>query len=556
MGKIVIYQIFSRLYTNSQGSNTPNGTIVQNGCGKMNHFTEKVLTEIKKAGYTHIWFTGIIAHASKTDYCEYGIPASHKSTVKGTAGSPYAIRDYYDIDPDLAENVENRMQEFESLVERVHKCRLKFIIDFVPNHVAREYRSIAKPDGIEDLGETDITNHCFNSNNNFYYIPSALGGEIDWQDYKEEPARATGNDRFSAYPTVCDWYETVKLNYGIDYQGNNVHHFNPVPNTWIKMVQILQYWSDKQIDAFRCDMAEMVPVEFWEYAIRTVKKHHKKILFIAEVYNPGLYSSYIEKGGFDYLYDKVGMYDTLRGIACGRESANAITRCWQNTGTNGNHMLHFMENHDEQRIASDFFAGNPVSGRAPMIISACIDTCPVMVYAGQEFGERGMDAEGFSGQDGRTTIFDYWCVDTLKRWYNNGNPSDKQLSAQEKELRTFYSTLMNIASKEQAIAKGLFFDLQYVNPLSENYNPHKQYSFLRKSGNELIIAVVNFDSKQVRVGVNIPAHAFEYMEIQQPGTYQFTDLLTKKKWTVNLFADRPIHITIPANGGVLLKYRF
>lgn len=554
MGKIVIYQILSRLYTNNNSSCIPDGTIDRNGCGKMNHFTEKVLKEIKKAGYTHIWFTGIIAHASKTDYSEYGIPASHRSTVKGNAGSPYAIRDYYDIDPDLAENVAMRMQEFESLVERVHKCHLKFIMDFVPNHVAREYKSVVKPQGIEDLGESDNTGHRFNSNNNFYYIHSALGGEIDWQDYKEEPARATGNDRFSAYPTICDWYETVKLNYGVDYQGNSTCHFNPVPNTWIKMTQILQYWADKHIDAFRCDMAEMVPVEFWEYAIHAVKKRHRQTLFIAEVYNPGLYSSYIKQGGFDYLYDKVGMYDTLRGIASGRESANAITRCWQNLGTIGSHMLHFMENHDEQRIASDFFAGDPLPGKAPMIVSACIDTCPVMVYAGQELGERGMDAEGFSGCDGRTTIFDYWCVDTLKRWYNNGNPSDRQLTAQERELRLFYSGLMNIAAKEKAIAKGLFFDLQYVNPYSDNYNPHKQYSFLRKAGNELILAVVNFDSKPVRTGVVIPAHAFDYLEITQPGAYICTDLLTKTDWTVNLYADRPINLTVPAFNAILLKF--
>lgn len=553
MGKIVIYQIFSRLYTNSQGNNVPNGTIEQNGCGKMNHFTENVLKAIKKSGYTHIWFTGIIAHASKTDYSGYGIPVSHKSTVKGQAGSPYAIRDYYDIDPDLAENVENRMLEFESLVERVHKCKLKFIIDFVPNHVAREYKSVAKPDNTEDLGEADITSHCFSSNNNFYYIQSALGGEIDWQDYKEEPARATGNDRFSAYPTICDWYETVKLNYGVDYQGNNIRHFNPVPSTWIKMTQILQYWADKKIDGFRCDMAEMVPVEFWTYAISAVKKLHKSIIFIAEVYNPGLYSSYIGQGGFDYLYDKVGMYDTLRRISCGIESANAITRCWQNIGTNGSHMLHFMENHDEQRIASDFFAGDPVSGIAPMIVSACIDTCPVMVYAGQELGERGMDSEGFSGCDGRTSIFDYWCVDTLKRWYNNGLPSGKQLTAKEEDLRTIYSTLMNIASKEKAISKGLFFDLQYVNPQSEKYNPHKQYSFLRKADNELILAVVNFDSKQVRIGVNIPAHAFDYLNIAKQGTFQFTELLTKKNWTVNLFADSPINLIVNAGSALLLK---
>lgn len=74
--------------------------------------------------------------------------------------------------------------------------------------------------------------------------------------YKEYPAKATGNNRFDAYPNINDWYETVKLNYGIDYQNGNTPHFNPIPDTWTKMLDILLFWAGKNIDGFRCDMAE------------------------------------------------------------------------------------------------------------------------------------------------------------------------------------------------------------------------------------------------------------------------------------------------------------
>ena len=321
--KMIIYQVFTRLFGNKGLRNKMNGTLEENGCGKMDDFTEKALHEIKKLGATHIWYTGIIAHTSQTDYSAYGIPRNHPAIVKGKAGSPYAIRDYYDVDPDLAVHVEHRMEEFQALVERSHKNGLDVIIDFVPNHVARQYHSIAKPEGVKDLGEGDDTSKAFAPNNNFYYIPGAhLDGEIDFYDeeqglYDEVPAKATGNNRFDAYPNKTDWYETVKLNYGVDYIGNTGNHFDPIPNTWKKMLDILLFWAGKGIDGFRCDMAEMVPCEFWGWVIPQVKAHYPKLLFIAEVYNPNEYRNYLHNGHFDYLYDKVGLYDTLRALTCG-----------------------------------------------------------------------------------------------------------------------------------------------------------------------------------------------------------------------------------------------
>ena len=376
--KIVIYQIFTRLFGNEEVRNEYNGTIEQNGCGKMDAITNQALHDIKKLGATHVWYTGVIAHASQTDYSAYGMPANHPSVVKGKAGSPYAIRDYYDIDPDLAVDVEKRMEEFEKLVKRTHDNGLKVIIDFVPNHVARQYHSIAKPLGVHDLGADDDNTKAFSPDNNFYYVPGTqLGGEVDLNDpvrgmYIEKPAKATGNNRFDAWPNKNDWYETVKLNYGVDYMNYTGNHFDPVPDTWKKMRDILLFWSSKGIDGFRCDMAEMVPCEFWGWVIPQIKQKHAKLTFIAEVYNPNEYRNYIHNGHFDYLYDKVGLYDTLRALTCGYASATAITGCWQSVNDIQSHMLNFLENHDEQRIASEFFAGDARKALPALIVSACM----------------------------------------------------------------------------------------------------------------------------------------------------------------------------------------
>lgn len=358
--KLIIYQVFTRLFGNNNNHCINNGSITENGCGKMADFTAKALGEIKKLGATHIWYTGIIEHATQTDYRRHNIQPDHPAIVKGKAGSPYAIKDYYDVDPDLAKDVPERMREFENLVQRTHRSGLKVIIDFVPNHVARQYHSDAQPDGTSQLGSNDDTNYAFSPYNNFYYIPkSELHGQFDMkgtaaESYREFPAKATGNNRFDAYPNITDWYETIKLNYGVDYQNGGTCHFDPIPDTCTKMLDIMLFWAGKNIDGFRCDMAEMVPVEFWEWAIPQVKEQYPSLLFIAEVYNPGEYKNYLFRGKFDYLYDKVGLYDTLRAVTCGYESATAITRSWQSLGGIEKRMLNFLENHDEQRIASDF----------------------------------------------------------------------------------------------------------------------------------------------------------------------------------------------------------
>ncbi|MFQ9996448.1 MAG: alpha-amylase family protein, partial [Hoylesella buccalis] len=421
---MTIYQIFTRLFGNQNMTCMPHGTMEENGVGKMNDITTTVLNRIHDMGFTHVWFTGIVRHATTTDYSTYGIPRQHPAIVKGKAGSPYAITDYYDVDPDLAVQVPKRMNEFEALVKRTHEAGMKVIVDFVPNHVARQYHSICKPQGVRDLGENDDVNKHFDIHNNFYYCPGyPFEPAIDLckdasEPYREYPVKCTGNDCFCATPNSNDWYETVKLNYGIDYTdaGGRSDHFDPMPDTWQQMTDILLFWASKGVDGFRCDMAEMVPTEFWQYAIVKLKATYPHVIIIGEVYNPTLYRAYIASG-FDYLYDKVGMYDCLRDIVCGKRPAHHITRQWQSVDDILPKMLYFLENHDEQRIASDFFCGSAERALPAFMVCAWLHTNPVMVYAGQEFGERGMDAEGFSGLDGRTTIFDYWAVKSVVEGY-------------------------------------------------------------------------------------------------------------------------------------------
>ncbi|MDE6831827.1 MAG: alpha-amylase, partial [Muribaculaceae bacterium] len=363
MIKPIIYQLLPRLWSNTNETNKPAGTIEENGSGKMNDITPRALEAIRELGVTHVWYTGVIEHAHCPDYSAYGIERDNRRIVKGEAGSPYAISDYYDIDPDIAVDVDHRIEEFEALVGRTHKAGMKVIIDFVPNHVARRYHSDKAPEGVSDLGQDDNRDMFFSPTNNFYYITRQQFSpvEVDLgsgdEAYIEFPAKASGNDCFTASPGKYDWYETVKLNYGID-PANGSRHFDPIPPTWHKMLGILLYWASKGIDAFRCDMAHMVPVEFWQWAIANVKGRYPGVQFIAELYDVGIYRDYIYRGGLDYLYDKVNLYDTLRAVECHNHSAAALTNCWQTVDGLDRHMLNFLENHDEQRFGSPQYAGD------------------------------------------------------------------------------------------------------------------------------------------------------------------------------------------------------
>ena len=558
--KIIIYQVLPRLFSNICETCVPHGTIAQNGVGKLNDFTPKVLSEIKSLGITHIWYTGIIEHATQTDYSQYNIRPNNKYIVKGKAGSPYAISDYYDIDPDLATDVPNRMNEFEQLVARTHDAGMKVIIDFVPNHVAREYHSDQLPDGVANLGEYDNTEKQFDPNNNFYYIPRQRFsphfyiGQESPDAYYEFPAKATGNDHFDAYPGINDWYETVKLNYGVDYLAWRQQHFDPIPDTWIKMRDILLFWCSKGIDAFRCDMVHMVPVEFWHWAIDIVKQKYPHIQFIAEIYDPGLYESYLNYGGFDFLYDKVGLYDKLRAILCNDVSAAQISYCWQALDGHIDRMLNFLENHDEQRFASVQYAGDASKVLPSLVVSSMMSKAPFMIYFGQELGEPANDAEGFSGKDGRTTIFDYWSVPTVRAWYNNGKCNITRLLPEQRSLRKLYKKVLTLCNKEKAISEGAFYDLMYVNFGHNHFDPHQQYAFLRYWRNEILVIIVNFGPYKTQVSTYIPQHAIDMMQII-PGRYMAIELLEKTHDEKDLQADTPFITEVDGYGAVIWKIK-
>ena len=545
MTKPIIYQLFPRLYTNTNASLTRYGDISQNHSGKMNQLTDNILADIRSLGATHIWLTGVIEHATATDYSKFGIAPDNPAVVKGKAGSPYAIKDYYDIDPDIAENVKNRVGEFKALVRRIHKAGMKVVIDFVPNHVARHYASDAKPAGVEDFGYNDRIDWFFARDNNFYYLnaPLSIDG-VDIADYRESPARATGNDCFSPRPHKYDWYETVKLNYGIDYSDRS-RHFDPVPDTWLKMLDILRYWTSMGVDAYRCDMAFMVPTEFWRWVTPQIKAINHELLFIAEIYDVDKYREFID-AGFDYLYDKVNLYDMLVGIERHGWRADAITSCWQRIDGLSDHMLNFLENHDEVRFASSFYAHSAENVIPSLIVSAMIGRGAFMLYQGQELGEKGEDDEGFSGPNGRTTIFDYWSISSVRN-YLTGKASKKMLA-----LRSVYTKLLNFCNSEKAISDGGFYDLTYANYSNPDFSTARQFAFIRHSGDDIVLIAVNFDEHPVDVKINIPEHAFQHIGLVE-GNYSATDILTGRKKRHQLASNVPFSAHIKAKGGVVLR---
>lgn len=535
--KMVIYQLMTRLFGNKTSTNKSYGTIEENGVGKFNDITTTALRGILELGTTHVWYTGIIEHATLTRYTSFGIAPDDPQVVKGRAGSPYAIKDYYDVDPDLAVSVPDRMQEFEELVQRTHECQLKVIIDFIPNHVARAYRSDAKPANVKDLGEDDDVTSSFHPNNNFYYLPGESFKAPDihrptdallhpaWEEkFQEIPAKATGNDAFVAAPDIHSWFETVKLNYGVDIRQNRMTHFHPIPDTWFKMRDILLFWAGKKIDGFRCDMAEMVPAEFWSWVIPQVKGQYPDVIFIAEIYNPSRYRNYIEHGQFDYLYDKVMLYDTLRLLLGGKRSTVEIHKVQQEMEGIDHHMLHFMENHDEQRIASRFFAGNAWHGLPAMVISATIDRGPIMIYFGQEVGEPAEGAEGFNGDDGRTTIFDYWGVPEHQKWMNGGKFDGALLLPGQKKLRRCYAALLAIASQSKAVSSGKYADITAYN-IEAGLFPDRIHAFVRYHETERLLIVNSFSDKELFVKVRLPEKVITDMNLNPRNRYIARDVL-------------------------------
>jgi len=565
--KLIIYQMLPRLFGNTNQRNKFYGSIEENGSGKLSDINDKALQEFKSMGFTHVWYTGVVRHATMTDYSAFGIPVDDPDVVKGRAGSPYAVNDYYDIDPDLAVDVRNRMSEFELLIKRSHDNALKVIMDFVPNHVARTYVSVGKPDGVRDFGADDDNTKAFSPTNDLYYTPNQAfvvpkgynpGGDefvspLKDGQFAENPAKATGNDKFTPSPSINDWFETVKLNYGVDYLDYRKTYFDPVPPLWNKMYHILHFWSTKGIDGFRCDMVEMVPVEFWGWVTAKLKAEFSELIFIGEAYEISKYNDYIFKGGFDYLYDKVGLYDAIRKLTNSQWDANTwdINQVWNRDckGIDAN-MLRFMENHDEQRVASKYFGGDGWNGVPGMIVTATLNTGPVMIYMGQEVAEKGSGYEGFSNDDGRTTIFDYWGVPEHQKWLNNGLMDGGQLSDSQKRLREFYSKLLNICRQNEAIREGEFWELMLANEHQPGFDKG-MYLYLRYTGKQRILVIANFNREERNICTLLPADLLQLLKLG--GACQFTDLLSGTIYHTDNIADG-VAVKLPAMNGVLLEF--
>ena len=541
-----------RLWGNGTVRPKKNGTLTDNGTGKFSDIDNDTLEYLKWLGCSHVWFTGVLRHSTQAS--ENGCIPSHPQFVKGKAGSPYAICDYYDVNAYLADDPDNRMQEFEALVKRTHDAGLKMIIDFVPNHVSRDYAKVSPVPGHPVLGSDDDRNVHWKETNDFFYYPGqklVLPTETPcgMNPYEECPAMATGNNCYSPTPGINDWYETVKINYGDSHTP-----------TWDKMYDIIDFWAGKGVDGFRCDMVELVPPEFFRWLIAKVKSVYPSVIFIAEVYKKELYGEYIRRIGFDYLYDKSGLYDTLRTVVEKNvnddgmpvelwQSAMGITRNWQFLGDIQPYMLNFLENHDEQRFASDFFGRSAKNTFAPLYVSLYLNTSPFMIYFGEEIGECGMDEEGFSGRDGRTTIFDWWSVSSVRRLlkliksgeYRSGSVSKLVkggLRKEEAEIFARFSEAVRLAASDAAIGKGTTYDLCYCNMSSDGFDKDRHFAFLRDYEDHTLLVAVNFSQYEAHMKLTIPEHAFEWMGIPI---------------TESMMPGKVIEVTVPPMDGKVIQ---
>lgn len=552
MQKPIIYQMLPRLWGNATLRPKKNGSLAENGTGKFSDIDTATLEYLRWLGCSHVWYTGILRHSTQAS--EDGCTASHPQFVKGKAGSPYAICDYYDINAYLADNPNDRMAEFESLIKRTHEAGLKVIIDFVPNHVSRDYGKIDPTPGHPMLGAEDDRSVHWKAENDFFYYPGQqlvlpTACPQGMEPYHEMPAMATGNNCYNPCPGINDWFETVKINYGDSHTA-----------TWDKMLDIIEFWAAKGVDGFRCDMVELVPPAFFKWLISNIKQKYPSLIFIAEVYKKELYTEYIRNIGFDFLYDKSGLYDTLRAVVEKNvndngmpvelwQSSTGITRNWQQLGDLQPYLLNFLENHDEQRFASDFFGGDAGRTFAPLYVSLLLNTAPFMIYFGEEVGERGMDEEGFSGCDGRTTIFDWWSIGSVRRLrkliasgeYKATSVSrlvKAGLKKEEAEVFLRFSEVMRLAATDEAIRKGTTYDLCYCNMSSDGFDKNRHFAFLRDHEEHTLLVAANFSDHDSVMKLTIPEHAFEWMGI--PVTDEF-------------HPGKVIEVKVPAYGGTIVS---
>jgi len=555
--RVRIYQLLPRLFSNTNETRQHLGTLVQNGVGKFNEIDTTVLAAIKALGCTHVWLTGVLRQATSTDYSSIGLPPDEPALLKGRAGSPYAIVDYFDVCPDYAVNAVQRLPEFCALLDRAHDIGLRVIIDFVPNHVARSYRSTVKPE--LDFGMRDDRAKFFDPANNFFWLPSEgapLQLPIDEgsvvYDPEREHGRVTGNNAATWTPARSDWYETVKLNYGFDFTSGirayphaDAPHLS-IPNTWEKMNSVLAYWQALGVDGFRCDMAHMVPPEFWAWALDRARARQPDVFFLGEAYDndpmkvgSGNVMLDLLGAGFDAVYDDPA-YKALKGLYDGANWANDLDTALAASDrefvfTNS---LRYAENHDEVRLAGRGQWGNigPEIGRVVTAILAGVGRGPVLLYSGQEVGEPAEGAEGFGGDDARTTIFDYWSMPEFAKWVNGHRYDGGRLSVGQKQLRDYYRRLLCLVG-EPAFRDGAFYGLNYANRDNaafgrlpgETASGHWLYAFLRGDAacGQRCLCVANLHPRETLrdIHVHLPIVALEFIGLAHDSAALLLDRL-------------------------------
>lgn len=536
--KPVIYQLVVRYFGNTSGANAIDGELRKNGCGKFDDINDRALAELVRLGVTHVWLMGVFRQATLTDHSSIGLPADPPEVVKGVAGSFYAVRDYADVCPDYAVNPVRRMAEFEALVERIHAAGLRVLIDFIPNHVSRNYSSDTFP-----FGRGDDQSKFFDPQNHFYYLPDppkralslprpstwnppgiVFGGRFQPEDGSTgHTPKATGGDDYGRVVdtqlTESLWYETIKLNYGFNFAEQR-GYYDPVPRTWTMVDAILAYWQRKGVDGFRCDFAHYVPQEAWAYLIAQARERRRDAFFIAEAYpfagslDPVHDQRQLIAAGFDAVYHWTS-YNALKGVYQGL-GLNAYEREMAALGdAERPHYLEYLENHDERRIGSSVVlgAGPGDSGFGSSAASYQLAPLqllygpgPVLIFNGQEVGEPGSGATGFKGDNGRTTIFDYWRMPTFARWVNGYAYDGGQLEPAEKRLRRYYADLLALCRHPAVLGSG-YWGLRYCNRADQVPGASDRlYPFARfaPGTGQLVVIVANFrpnspDSGRVRV---------------------------------------------------------
>ncbi|MEG0427423.1 MAG: alpha-amylase family glycosyl hydrolase [Akkermansia sp.] len=552
--KPVIYQLFVRHFSNMMRGGVPWGSLQKNGCGRFNDITSDALNQLVKMGITHVWLTGVLRHATQTPHD--GLNEQPSSIVKGIEGSPYAIIDYYDVDPDLAYIPNFRMDEFRDLIERCRQVGLVPMIDFVPNHVSRAYHSTTHLEN--NFGDHDDISQFFTWDNSFFYIQYGMGEgtppfRLPHGIWKKEQfcAKVTGNNAVSWQPGEFDWYETVKLNYGYNFLSspdtcNQLPGFlsplDSVPKTWRIMDDIIHFWQNYGVGGFRCDMAHMVPMPFWKWLNARARVRDPHLFMIAEAYDDSMKTTVgdpsvaLLDSGFNGVYDSQ-TYHLAHHLYEEDDWANDFDSLNTPTSPFFHHGVRFIENHDEPRICAPQYWGGVGRIIMPAIMTLLYTSSkgPILVYNGQEVGEEAKGPGGFGGDNGRTSIFDYTCLPRLQQWVDHGHFSDDKLPIEDKKLRTFHANLLCLM-RHPSIDHGEFYGLNWSNMDTPNYgrepketkSGHWVYSFLRHdyASQRTLLIVCNLSSTNSldNLHISIPTNAWDWCQ-RHEDSYQLVPIL-------------------------------